>query len=183
SGGSKVQVAGAVAVTVASSTARAEIPAAVDITTGTASTTGTLTVKSENNTDSVAIADGSAVMPTVGFDAGVTVVDLEANTLQLGTGHALATGDAVVYHAGAGGSSIGGLEEGHTYYVIDAGGGKFKLADTAAHASAGTEVNLTSRGKGSNHSITETSEPAVGFDPQRIGVVDPADDSIDLGAH
>src|SRR5207237_3759830 len=57
-----VEVAGAAAVSVATATAKATIPDGLTIVAGngTGVTTGALNVKAENNTDSTAIADGSA---------------------------------------------------------------------------------------------------------------------------
>ena len=50
------------------------------------------------------------------FDS-VAKVDLTNNTIDLGAGHGLKTGTAVVYSKGSG-TAIGGLTEGKTYYVI-----------------------------------------------------------------
>ncbi|MDP2375510.1 hypothetical protein, partial [Reyranella sp.] len=84
---------------------------------------------------------------TKGFDAAAKV-DIAANTIELGAGHGLTAGQAVVYHKGAGGTEIGGLTEGSTYYVIKSGADKVKLATSAEAAKAGTAIDLTSTGAG-----------------------------------
>ena len=88
------------------------------------------------------------------FDAAgkVNVTD---NTIELGANHGLKAGDAVVYSKGGGTgiqASIDGitkdLAEGTTYYVILSGTDKVKLASTAANAKAGTAIDLTTAGTG-----------------------------------
>src|SRR5262249_54807017 len=55
--------------------------------------------------------------------------------------HGLTTGQEVVYHNGGNGNqSIGGLQDGHTYYAIVEDPTTIKLASTYAHAVAGTPV-------------------------------------------
>jgi hypothetical protein len=65
-GGNKVQVAGAVSITIDSTTARAKIGDGLTIQAGQASTKGVLTLKSENNSGAEAIADASTVMENAG---------------------------------------------------------------------------------------------------------------------
>src|SRR5262249_31914750 len=50
--------------------------------------------------------DLNAAMPSV------------SNVLTFGSAHGLTTGQEVVYHNGGGNSSVGGLTDGNTYYVI-----------------------------------------------------------------
>ena len=73
------------------------------------------------------------------------------------SGHKFNNGDAVVYSNG-GGSSIGGLTSGSTYYVIYLTASTFKLATTFANATATTPVaiNLTSVGAGQTHTFTQS---------------------------
>ncbi|RPJ53712.1 MAG: hypothetical protein EHM24_32585, partial [Acidobacteria bacterium] len=72
-----------------------------------------------------------------------TQLNSAGDTIDLGTGHKLKTGDAVVYSSG-GGADIGGLRDGTTYYVIvqDSAPGKVKLAATAKDAKAGKAIDL-----------------------------------------
>ncbi|HVC84584.1 MAG TPA: LEPR-XLL domain-containing protein, partial [Solirubrobacteraceae bacterium] len=189
SGGAKVQVAGAVGVTVATTSASATIPDGLTITANG----GALTLTSANGTDASATADGSQTasggtgigaavavnvatvtnQATIGNDIikaqGVTLQALDArtytfdpsasgvlsgDTLDLGSGAAqsLVTGDAVVYHHGAGGTDIGGLTDGSTYYVNAQGGGKVQLYDTRADALAGGSTGLVTLGAGGSGS-------------------------------
>src|SRR5262249_39280210 len=80
-------------------------------------------------------------------------VDTTNDTIDLGGTHGLKTGDAVEYKHGEGGSDIGGLTDGTTYYVY-INSGKIQLYDTQAHANAHTStglVDLTSTGSGTQH--------------------------------
>lgn len=69
--------------------------------------------------------------------------------------HKYGSGDRVVYSNG-GGTSIGGLTDGTTYFVSRVNNNRFRLATTRANAIAGTGVvDLnTTEGSGSNHSFT-----------------------------
>ena len=55
-------------------------------------------------------------------------VDTDADTIAVGIGHGLSNGDAVVYRKDAGGTVIGGLADGTTYYAMVIGADKVKLA-------------------------------------------------------
>jgi hypothetical protein len=95
----------------------------------------------------------------------------------------LNTGDAVIYHNG-GGTSIAGLIDGHTYYVIKKSSSQIQLAATQADASAGNAIALGSTGTSSSQSLTPT--PASGTSPEiffgRSDVTQSTlADSIDLG--
>lgn len=81
-------------------------------------------------------------------------VDDSAETITL-TAHGLATGTAVVYSTG-GGTTIGGLTNGGTYYVISVDANTISLATTKANAEAGTEIDLTD-GVGAAHTLTVAS--------------------------
>ena len=61
--------------------------------------------------------------------------------------HGLSTGQAVVYSNG-GGTSVGGLTSGTTYFIIKRDNSIVRLASSAANAAAGTAVNLTLVGTG-----------------------------------
>lgn len=105
--------------------------------------------------------------PTTGKKNDVTAtfisgnVNTTAETISI-TAHALSTGNAVVYNNG-GGSSVGGLTSGNTYYVIRVDADIIKLALTLADAQAGTNINFTTAGSGSNHSLFYQGE-TVAFD-------------------
>lgn len=59
--------------------------------------------------------------------------------------HGLVTGNAVVYYA-RGGTALGGLTDGTTYYVIKVSTNEIKLAQTAALAAVPTPIDLTGTG-------------------------------------
>jgi hypothetical protein len=61
--------------------------------------------------------------------------------------HGLSTGQAVVYSNG-GGTTVGGLTNGATYFIIKRDNSIVRLASSAVNAAAGTAVNLTSVGTG-----------------------------------
>ena len=75
-------------------------------------------------------------------------------TIFVGTVPGLATGDEVIYKNNGGDSvEAGGIDlvDGGTYYVIVHGDGYIQLASSEANALAGTALNLTDIGDGSNH--------------------------------
>ena len=78
------------------------------------------------------------------------------------------TGEQVVYRNN-GGTNIGGLTDGATYFVIDAGDGKIKLATSASNATNGIAVDLTSPGAGDGHKIERSGANDVVFDPLAQG--------------
>ena len=80
-----------------------------------------------------------------------SAVSTTNNTINLGYTDGLSTGDAVVYNNG-GGSSIGGLTSGSTYYAIVVDSQTIELATTLANAQAGIAIPLTSTG-GAGQSI------------------------------
>src|SRR5215203_4846896 len=93
------------------------------------------------------------------------------NTITLPYSLGLATGDPVVYSSG-GGSAIGGLVDGQTYYVIALGGDAYRLADTKCHATGSVDdcgvaqaaepIILTSNGSGRSHSLVKHGETPSG---------------------
>jgi hypothetical protein len=86
------------------------------------------------------------------FD-GDTAVDDASNRITY-TAHGLTTGDKITYTDG-GGTSVVGLTDGGTYYIIRIDANTIKLATTYAFATAGspTAIAITS-GVGANHKIT-----------------------------
>jgi hypothetical protein len=66
------------------------------------------------------------------------------------TNHGLETGDGVVYNY-TGGKSIGGLQNGETYYIIKVDNDNFKLAHTLENSKTGINLNLSSPGIGIYH--------------------------------
>nr|WP_298654893.1 hypothetical protein [uncultured Flavobacterium sp.] len=100
--------------------------------------------------DSIGTAYETATKVT--FAGTVAAVDVSADTITKAS-HGFQTGDLVTYSNG-GGTSITGLTTATNYYVIAVDEDTIKLATTAANAFAGTAINLTVVGVGTNHSLT-----------------------------
>lgn len=95
------------------------------------------------------------------FDAtSGSVVNLTANTITK-VNHNMQTGNAVVYTNG-GGTSIGNLVTGTTYYVIRTSANVFQLATSYANAIALSAIDLTSGAVGTAHTI-EKVYSVVGY--------------------
>lgn len=98
--------------------------------------------------------------PSVTFGAPVvtfnptTTVNTSTNIISITNSYGI--GSQVVYNNGGGGS-IGGLTSGTTYYVIVVDGSQIKLANSLANAQASIEVDLTSVGSGTTHTLTGTT--------------------------
>lgn len=83
-------------------------------------------------------------LPQVTF-ASATDVNTGTDVITV-TGHPYNTGAKVYYSAGT--AAVGGLTTATAYYVISASANTIKLATTLANALAGTAINLTSTGTG-----------------------------------
>lgn len=75
-------------------------------------------------------------------------VNTATDVLTSSAAHGFATGTPVTLSAG--GTAPTGLTSGTVYYVINTGASTFKLATTAANASAGTAIDITAAGSGTN---------------------------------
>ena len=95
------------------------------------------------------------------FDATSTsVVNTTNETISL-SGTNFVTGDAVVYSVN-GGTAVGGLTDGTTYYLNRVDMNNVSLYDTQAHAVAGGatgKVNLTAVGTGTGHILQK--DPSI----------------------
>ena len=121
----------------------------------------------------------------VGIDtANVDIVDSKADTIFVGAGAGLHTGDKVKYNkGGSSNTAIGGLIDSINYYVIEAGNGKIKLAASEADAVAGTAIDLTTPATGTAHKFERSGLFGTFlFAPDAI-VFDPASNHrlVDLG--
>lgn len=101
---------------------------------------------------------GYSSAPSVSLTAPVvtinptSVVNTTTDKITI-TAHTYATTNAVVYNNG-GGTSIGGLTSGTTYYIIKTDTDNIQLATSVVNASAGTYIDLTSVGTGTTHTFT-----------------------------
>ncbi len=116
--------------------------ASFDVSTPATNFTNITIDGSEDDLVTAFVAFDGATAPTPGND-----------TLTIGT-HTYQTGDEVVYTSG-GGTDIGGLADGTTYYVIYVDGTKVKLAETLNAANANTPIDLTAVGSGTNHRLNQ----------------------------
>jgi microcystin-dependent protein len=92
--------------------------------------------------------------------ADITSVDTGTETITVREQQTIETGLALVYTTS--GSPIGGLTSGTTYYAIRVSSTQLKLATTRANAVAGTAINLTSVGSGTQQLTYELSDRRVG---------------------
>jgi len=92
-----------------------------------------------------AVPSISIATPTISFNAA-TAVNITAETITY-IKHKFVTGDAVVYNNG-GGTTIGGLTSGYTYYVITVDTNSIQLATSYNNALATSYINLTAAGVG-----------------------------------
>lgn len=95
---------------------------------------------------------------TLNLDPSVSV---SGNTIDFGRVHGFETGQAVIYSKGSSSNTaVGGLTDGHTYYVIKVSDTAIKLAQTQAQATAPspTAINLTSTGSGTGHMLERDPE-------------------------
>lgn len=100
---------------------------------------------------------GAAITPT-------QVVDGVLDTINFGRLHGLTTGQALTYHS-EGGTSIGGLQNGLTYYVVVIDASTIKLAETLPNATATLPVTINldpSVATGLTHSLSDP-EDGSGF--------------------
>jgi len=81
------------------------------------------------------------IQQQISFTSNSTIVNTTNNTITLSS-HGLSTGDPVYYYAAS--NIIGGLDNSTLYYTIASDSNTIKLATTAANATAGTAVSLTS---------------------------------------
>jgi hypothetical protein len=82
------------------------------------------------------------------------------DTIEVGEDTGLMPGDAVTYSNG-GGTDIGGLTDGTTYFVTDVTDGKIKLSDSRG----GPAINLMGPVMGDAHKLTRVNPVEIPFDP------------------
>ena len=110
---------------------------------------GVYTIESVNSPTEFTLSNTLEIPKTTrGFDPS-TDLDTGTDTFTVNS-HRYTTGTPVEYDNG-GGSDVGGLTTGSTYYVIRITSSTFKLAATYVDAIAGTEIDITSAGSGTTH--------------------------------
>ena len=102
----------------------------------------------------------------VTFDATSTsIVSTGSDTIKL-RGTSFQTGDAVLYTKTADSTAIGGLTTATTYYVIRVDSETIKLATTSSNANAGTAINISAVGTGTEDTLQLTAPTLVFVDAQ-----------------
>jgi hypothetical protein len=168
--------------------ANAQVPTAIDITSVGVGTVHTLVSQSsaknyiamlqttEQKVVSNPLVVGNQLTSVAGYTASSVYlgpyVTYASSALDVGLDvfnitSPFNTGDAVVYSNGGGtshGAFTGGFVSGNTYYVAKYSYGSFRLARTYAEAIAGTYIQITTAGSGSNHSLTYAGSDAS-FNP------------------
>jgi hypothetical protein len=111
---------------------------------------GNQPVSGENN--SFKILDDITSHTRIFDGSSASIVSVANNTLTL-SNHRFLSGQQVTYTHG-GGSTIGGLTSGNTYYIIKVDQNTIKLASSPANVITGTAVTITSLGSGTSHTLT-----------------------------
>jgi hypothetical protein len=101
------------------------------------------------------VGSGYTSTPTVNLDVprrtiATSAVTTAADTITY-TAHGLATGDQVKYYKVGAGTAITGLTDATVYYAIVVDANTFKVATTAANATAGTAIDLTGTGNNAQY--------------------------------
>ncbi len=107
-----------------------------------------------------------------GSDAGVVN---PGETISPTAGHAFVEGQRVVYRSG-GGTDVGGLVDGETYFIVNATSGGFQLAASPA----GAPLNLSLSPAGTSHTLTAANR-TLEFDGSSSDVV--SDHRLQLASH
>ena len=89
---------------------------------------------------------------TLTFDGSSAAVVSAADDTISHNSHRFVNGQKVTYSNG-GGTNIGGLNDGNSYYIIKEDNNTIKLAETYSDALAGSARNITGLGVGSSHTI------------------------------
>lgn len=106
---------------------------------------------------------GSARVGGAAFAFPIQVFTANSGTDQLGVdGHGLQTGWGPMRVSNSGGALPAGLLAATDYWVIRVNSGKFSLASSFANAMAGTAIDLTTAGTGTNSIVAGTTPVQAG---------------------
>jgi hypothetical protein len=114
--------------------------------TSVASTQERLAIEDANAGD-IAIETSSTTFNVAPSDVNTSTEEITISS------HGLTTGDSLTYTQGT--ANIGGLATGNQYYAIVINTNTIKLAVSDANASAGTAIDLTSQGTGTQQFTTQ----------------------------
>ncbi|TMB93338.1 MAG: hypothetical protein E6J38_11040, partial [Chloroflexi bacterium] len=161
------------------------VAAVVPVLTKTTSATigDYASVTGKGNGSALTIKSGSYTFSSIDPRFKSSAVNTSTETITLPTDLGFHTGDTVTYDPGYG-TPIGNLAADTVYWVIRDDATHVRLANSKAHADAGTAINLTSQGTGESHRLisTDAAEPKsddqLRFDPN--GRVSGGGDTITL---
>jgi|688.fasta_scaffold03066_8 hypothetical protein len=122
-------------------------------TPGAADGVYTLVDNITSNTFTVSTANVSVPLRIISINPNL-FLDLSKSAFYSLT-HGLRTGTAVEYNTT--GTAIGGLTDSTTYYVIRVSKNWFRLASSEQNAIDGVSITLTSKGTGTDHTITTST--------------------------
>ena len=117
-----------------------------------------------------ALTLGSDPIITNATAIATSAVDTSTEVITL-SGHGFLTEDIVVYEDG-GGTALAGLTDSTAYFAIKVDANSFKLATSAANATAGTAIDLTGTGNNDQfflHQVGDTNGLAVVQQPSESG--------------
>ncbi|MCA9150920.1 MAG: hypothetical protein KDA92_16525, partial [Planctomycetales bacterium] len=162
-----------------------KVSPAADITLGTGLVEVPIameTLRQDENSLFVSVPQFNPTEAYTEDDKSLVRVDVNANSITLPFDHGLETGQAVIYDNG-GGTDIGGLTNGETYYaIVGEQSNVLQLALTYGNATAtvSTPINLN---LDTLAGVTDQSSHSLypGFDPTAAGVVDTSTGVIDVG--
>ena len=146
---------------------------AVTFSTGSAAATTKVKAGAVANVTLSSTGGAYASAPTVTIGApfitfnGNSGVSAAANTVTY-AGYLFTAGDAVTYSNG-GGTTVPGLTNSSTYYVIPFTSSTFALASSLSNATANVQVDITSTGVGAAHTLTLTSDAATAVADLGVG--------------
>ena len=105
------------------------------------------------NTFQLSGTSGGSPIPLTSPGSGVGTQSFTpvSDTLIASTNYSPTVGDLVTYSIANGGTAIGGLTSGSTYYAIPTAPNTFQLASSASNATNGIKINLTSVGTGNQN--------------------------------
>lgn len=94
--------------------------------------------------------------------ATLSAVDITLDTLTTSAAHGFVTGQPVLYTVPSGGSPVGGLTSGATYYAHVISSTQLKLARTEDDAKVGTTIDFTSTWGGTGHTLKGGKAYSIG---------------------
>ena len=128
--------------------ARKLLTSAQTLTTGTTATI--LWDSSGTNNSSWTNSDGTTQLMDLGAPKTISSVDTGTDTITFSSSHGYSTGDGPVMFENSGGALPTGISANTDYWVIKVDADEIQIATSYANAIAGTQVDITGAGSGTN---------------------------------